>query len=93
MSVGWNIKEKIYLWHKIFTTLLIKFLIFLFILSQIHAMLATFNTRQSQDDFEKRIFQKILTWHFATAAMVNMEELAVLARWVTMKIISLALIP
>ena len=41
----------------------------------------------------EKSFQNILTWYFATAAMVNMEELAVLARWVTMKIISLALIP
>ena len=46
-----------------------------------------------QNDFEERIFQKILTWYFASAAMVNMEELAVLARWVAMKIIYLALIP
>ena len=43
--------------------------------------------------FMEKSFQNILTWYFATAAMVNMEELAVLARWVTMKIISLALIP
>ena len=38
----------------------------------------------------RKIFQNILTWYFATAAMVNMEELAVLARWVTIKNISLA---
>ena len=90
------LKKKTYLWHKIFTTLSIKFLIFLYILSQIHA---TFNPRQSSEWVWKKswgyrkIFQNILTWYFATAAMVNMEELAVLARWVTMKIISLALIP